>query len=280
MDEPAFIAALQALTTDPVARGLTDDAAVDGAMVVTHDMMVEGVHWLPHADPADVAWKLVARNYSDLAAKGAMPRGVLLGYQLGSDDWDVRFVAGLGEALSAMGGALWGGDTNALPGPGARTLGMTAIGRSAHIPAPSRSSARAGDTVWLTGSIGAAYAGFLADSGGAAAPADAIARFRRPTPRLVEGAALAPLASAMMDVSDGLWLDATRLARTSRVTVSLDRSAIPFAEAVPPDQQDKAAGWGDDYELLFTLPPSRPCPARGATRRTSCGRNTSLSTNR
>ena len=100
--ELALIAALRALATHPAARNLDDDAAVldigGEALVLTHDMMVAGVHFLPGQDPADVAWKLVATNISDLAAKGAEPVGVLLGYQLGPND--ARFLAGLGEALA------------------------------------------------------------------------------------------------------------------------------------------------------------------------------------
>jgi thiamine-monophosphate kinase len=111
--EPQFIELMRALATGPAARGLNDDAAAlnVGAetLVLTHDMMVEGVHWLPGQDPADVAWKLVAVNLSDLAAKGAEPLGVLLGYSLG--DNDVRFAAGLGEVLAAFEVPLLGGDT-------------------------------------------------------------------------------------------------------------------------------------------------------------------------
>ena len=92
MDETAFIDSLRALATHPAARGLADDAAVleigGRSLVLTHDMLVEGVHYLPDDPPADVAWKLLAVNLSDLAAKGARPIGVLLGYSLGESDWD------------------------------------------------------------------------------------------------------------------------------------------------------------------------------------------------
>ena len=103
--EAAFIAAMRALASEPAARGLADDCAVlefggpidSWALVLTHDMMVEGVHTLPGQDPADVAWKLVAVNLSDLAACGARPLGVLLGHMLG--EGDERFAEGLGEVL-------------------------------------------------------------------------------------------------------------------------------------------------------------------------------------
>src|SRR6478735_9585527 len=95
--EAAFIQSLRPLAHHPAARGLADDVAVlevgTETLVLTHDMLVEGVHYLPGQDPADVAWKLVATNLSDLAAKGAEPVGVLLGYMFGSDD--MRFVEGL-----------------------------------------------------------------------------------------------------------------------------------------------------------------------------------------
>ena len=130
MAEAEFIARLRAIATDPAARGLADDAAVLGDLVLTHDMIVEGVHYLPSDPPADVAWKLVAVNLSDLAAKGAVPAGVLLGYPLGDADWDAAFVDGLGVALAAFGTALLGGDTVSAPRGAPRMIGMTALGRS------------------------------------------------------------------------------------------------------------------------------------------------------
>lgn len=104
MNEPDFIAALRTLPLHPGARGLMDDCAVfpfgTETIVITHDMMAEGVHFRAHADMADVAWKLVATNLSDLAAKGAVPVGVLLGHTLGRDD--ARFIEGLQAALEAF----------------------------------------------------------------------------------------------------------------------------------------------------------------------------------
>lgn len=258
--ELAFIEALRRLASHPAARGLTDDAAVlplgSETLVLTHDSMAEGIHWLAGQDPADIAWKLVAVNLSDLAAKGAEPLGVLLGYTLGQDD--TRFLAGLEEALTAFKVPLLGGDTvSALPG-GTQTHGLTALGRATHCPVPSRSGAQPGDSVWITGPVGAAMLGFeaLRDQTGADSTA-----FRRPMPLLAEGRALAPLVTAMMDVSDGLLLDASRLAKASGVTLSLDRDAVPIA--TPEDRRDEALRWGDDYQLLFTLPAGvePPCKA-------------------
>ena len=126
---------------NPAARNLDDDCAVleigDTALVITHDAMAEGLHFLPDQDPADVAWKLVASNVSDLAAKGADPLGVVLGYQLGRDD--LRFLGGLREALDAFALILLGGDT--IGSTGAQVLGLTAIGLATHRPVPSRAGA-------------------------------------------------------------------------------------------------------------------------------------------
>lgn len=257
MQEFEFIGALRALATDPAARDLSDDAAVleigGESLVLTYDAMVEGQHWLPGQDLADVAWKLVAVNLSDLAAKGAEPLGVLIGHTLG--DGDARFVGGLREVLETYRLPLLGGDT--VGGRGARTLGCTAIGRATHRPAPSRSGARIGDAVWVTGSLGAAMIGFEALRDGTAGDTSA---YLRPRPRTVEGMALAPLVTAMMDISDGLLLDAWRIAQASGATLAIDSAAAPVAD---PARRDECLRWGDDYELLFTAPPTvtPPVPA-------------------
>ena len=246
--EPAFIAALRGLATHPGARGLDDDCAVielgNETLILTHDAMAEGVHFLLSQDPADVAWKLVASNLSDLAAKGAEPLGVLLGYQLADDN--ARFVTGLGEVLEHYGVPLLGGDT--VSASGNQVLGMTALGRATHRPVPSRSGAQVGDSLWLTGPLGAAMLGFEALKGGTG---DSLA-YRRPSALLDEGQALAPLVTAMMDVSDGLLLDARRMAEASQVTIDIDRNAVPIATSEA--RRDEALRWGEDYQLLFTAP--------------------------
>lgn len=250
MNEPDFIAALRSLPLHPGARGLADDCAViafgSETLVITHDMMAEGTHFRADADMADVAWKLVATNLSDLAAKGAEPVGVLIGHMLGRDD--ARFVEGLRAALTAFDTPLLGGDT--IAAAGARALGLTAIGRATHVPVPARSGAQAGDGVWITGPVGRAMLGFEGDP-------EHLAAFDRPFPRLAEGRALAPLASTMMDVSDGLLLDSFRMAEAGGVSLALDPQAIPVAD---PAQFDKCIRWGDDYELLFTAPPAARLP--------------------
>ncbi|MFM5907443.1 MAG: thiamine-phosphate kinase [Novosphingobium sp.] len=256
--ELAFIEALRALATHPGARGFDDDAAVlelgGETLVLTHDSMAEGVHFLSAQDPADIAWKLVATNMSDLAAKGAKPLGVLIGYQLGRDD--ARFLEGLQAALHHYGAALLGGDTIGHNGP--QTLGLTALGLATAKPVPSRGGARPGDTLWLTGQLGAAMIGLEAlkcGQGNSEA-------YRRPSARLAEGLALAPQVTAMMDVSDGLLIDAARMARASGVTLMIESARVPLA--VPENRRGEAMRWGDDYELLFTLPAST-VPAAPAT---------------
>ncbi len=251
--EAAFIESLRALATHPAARNLSDDCAVlplgGETLILTHDMMVEGTHYLPPgphgANMADVAWKLVATNLSDLAAKGAEPLGVLLGHMLGNGD--DAFLAGLADVLAHYNVPLLGGDT--VSGSGPKSHGLTAIGRATCAPVPSRSGAQAGDGVWITGELGGAMLGFEALRDGTGA--DHL-RYSRPQPRLAEGQAIAPLASAMMDVSDGLLLDAFRMAEASGVSIAIDSACVPVAA---PQRQLECLTWGDDYELLFTLPP-------------------------
>jgi thiamine-monophosphate kinase len=256
--EAAFIESLKALATHPAARGLADDAAVldigGRTLVLTHDMLVEGVHYLPGDPPAGVAWKLLAVNLSDLAAKGARPLGILLGYSLGEDEWDEAFVAGLATALNAFGLPLLGGDT--VRGGGARTLALTAIGE-ADGPVPSRSGGKAGDHLWVSGTIGDSGAG-LRGLG-----QYLVERYRNPRPRLEAGQRLAPLVAAMMDVSDGLLIDSSRLAAASATAAEIDLALVPLSEALLAAVGDgrearlEAATAGDDYELLFAASPER-----------------------
>ncbi|MFD1610693.1 thiamine-phosphate kinase [Sphingomonas tabacisoli] len=254
MNEAEFIDALRGLARDPAARGLLDDVAVLGDLVFTHDMIVEGVHFLPNDPPEDVAWKLVAVNLSDLAAKGAEPVGCLLGYTLGPAEWNAAFIAGLGAVLEHYSMPLLGGDTVKANGP--RSFGLTAIGRSAH--APAREGAQAGDALYVTGVIGRAGVGLELLKTGRTGPE--IEAYRRPQPRLAEGRALAPVVHAMMDVSDGLLIDAARMAEASGLAVETDLDDVPVA-----GDPMRAVTAGDDYELLFAAPADLPLPV-AATR--------------
>jgi thiamine-monophosphate kinase len=229
-------------------------------LVLTHDTLVEGVHFLAGQDPADIAWKLVSVNLSDLAAKGARPLGVLLGYM--TDGNEARFLEGLREALGHYGAPLLGGDTVSAPGP--QVLGLTAIGRATHVPAPSRSGALPGDGLFVTGTLGGAMAGFEALQSGTG---DSLA-YRRPEARLAEGIALASHVSAMMDISDGLLLDALRMAHASGVTIAIESAAVPLC--VPEARRDEALRWGDDYHLLFTASPTTVLPVSATRIGTVC----------
>ncbi len=259
MNETDFIAALRRLPLHPGARGLEDDAAVleigGETLVITHDTMVEGVHYLPAQHMADVAWKLVATNLSDLAAKGAQPLGVLLSHTLG--ERDEAFLAGLDEVLAHYGVGILGGDT--VRGNGPRTLGLTAIGRATHTPVPSRAGAQVGHALYVTGTLGEAMLGFEALRDGTDADS---AAYTRPLARVAEGEALSQHVSAMMDVSDGLLLDTFRMAEASAVSIAIDTAACPVAE---PARVMECLTWGDDYELLFTLPEGTEPPV-AATR--------------
>ncbi|MGI4730505.1 MAG: thiamine-phosphate kinase [Janthinobacterium lividum] len=263
MTEAEFIAALRSMPLHPGARGLLDDAAVVNGMVVTTDTIVEGVHFLASDPPCDVAWKLVAQNLSDLAAKGAWPDGVLLNHPLTDDGWDRAFLGGLGEALRTFATPLIGGDTVSLPAGAPRVLTITALGSDA--AAPPRSGARARDGLWVTGTIGDAGAG-LAIARGADGPAALLAAYRRPQPLLAQGRALAPLVHAMADVSDGLLIDASRIAAASALAVAIDLAHVPLSRAYRAFAGGDvlaAATAGDDYQLLFAAPDgfAPPVPA-------------------
>ena len=258
MSESAFIDSLRALAAEPGARGLRDDAAVlelgGETLVLTHDMIVEGVHYLSDDPPADVAWKLVAVNLSDLAAKGARPLGALLGFTLGDEAWDQAFAEGLAVALAAFDLPLLGGDTVSAP---ARVLGLTAIGRAAG-PVPSRTGARPGDHLWVSGTIGDAGAGLKALKGELARSEALIERYRNPRPRLEAGERLAPIVRAMMDVSDGLLIDAARMAAASACGIDIALDSVPLSDAFLAacgEARLDAVTAGDDYELLFAAAP-------------------------
>ena len=255
-----FIAALRALATTPEARGFDDDVALLGEFVLTHDMIAEGVHYLAHDPAGSVAAKLVAVTLSDLAAKGATPVGVLLGYCLGEGEWDRAFVAGMQEALATYDCALLGGDTIALPRGAPRVLGLTAIGRAGSL-VPDRSGGRDGDGLWLIGQIGDSAAGLARLLEDPAATGPLVEAYRRPRALVAEGKALAPYASAMMDVSDGLLIDATRMATASKVRIEIDIASLPLSDAFKAARGDDrssrlfAGTGGDDYALLAALRP-------------------------
>jgi thiamine-monophosphate kinase len=261
LGELDFIDRLRLLATHPAARGLDDDAAVLGNLVLTHDMIAEGVHFLPSDPPASVGWKLVTVNLSDLAAKGAEPIAALMGFTLGSKaEWEERFLSGVAAACETYGLALVGGDTIALPRGAPRVFGLTAIGRGGE-NIPSRAGGKAGDALWLVGLLGDAAAGLAVLQADEKAAGTLVEAYRRPIPQLAVGRLLAPLATAMMDVSDGLLIDALRLCAASRCGATIDLDQLPLSRAYIAERgADRrarlwAATGGDDYALLAALPP-------------------------
>lgn len=260
MNESTLLERLRRIATAPGARGLLDDVALLDGFALTHDTIAEGVHFLAHDPPASVGWKLVAVNLSDLAAKGATPAGALLSLTISGDGgWEEAFLSGVEAACESYGLPLLGGDMIALPAGAPRVLGMTAIGRCGD-RVPHRAGAKVGDVLWLVGTVGDAAAGLalLLDDRRANGPLIDI--YRRPVPQLGAGQALAPHASAMMDVSDGLLLDARRVAEASRCCVVIDLDTLPLSRAFIAERgQDRgarlfAATGGDDYALLAALP--------------------------
>jgi thiamine-monophosphate kinase len=261
VNEAEAIERLRAFAKDPAARGLADDAALFDGLVITHDSIAEGVHFRT-GDPArSVAWKLVAVNLSDLAAKGATPAAALLSLTIGKGHgWDAAFIDGIEAACATFGLPLIGGDTIALPHGAPRVFGLTAIGRAGP-RTPSRGEAKPGDRLWLVGTVGDSAAGLSQLRQDPAASGLLVEAYRRPVPLLAAGRALALKAHAMLDVSDGLLLDARRLAEASGCSAAINLDALPLSEAFVAERGEGlaarlfAATGGDDYALLAALPP-------------------------
>jgi thiamine-monophosphate kinase len=253
----------------PGALELQDDAALleppaGAELVLTKDAMVLGVHFLPEDPPGEVAKKLLRVNLSDLAAMGAAPLGYLLALVRSketSEAWLEDFCQGLAEDQAEFEIGLLGGDTVATPGP--LTLSLTAIGQVPKGAALLRSGARAGDDVWVSGTLGDAALGLEVLRGElnvtAAARPYLIGRYRLPQPRLALGQALRGIAHAAIDVSDGLVADLGHILETSGVGAELRAEALPLSAPTRdlPGARDAALSGGDDYELLFTAPPNR-----------------------
>jgi thiamine-monophosphate kinase len=258
--EAEVIDRLRLIATAPEARGLLDDVAVLDGLVVTHDSIAEGVHFLPADPPASVGWKLVAVNLSDLAAKGASPAGALLSLTLtGEGSWESEFLTGVEHACESYHLALIGGDTISLPEGSPRVFGLTAIGRAgAHVP--DRSGGKPGDSLWLVGTIGDAAAGLAQLRAEAQASGPLVDIYRRPVPQLGAGQVLAPHAHAMMDVSDGLLIDARRMAEASACEIAIDLDRLPLSSSFILEKGSSldaylfAATGGDDYALLGAFP--------------------------
>ncbi len=255
------------------AVGLKDDAATlsipkGQELVVTADTLIEGVHFFK-SDSADlVARKALRVNLSDLAAKGARPAGYLLAISLSpwvDEKWVARFAKGLAADQRIFAIPLLGGDTTAAPDR--LSLTITALG---YVPSGKilrRGSARIGDDVFVTGTIGDGGAGLAALKGGSKnlpekAKAYLISRYRLPEPRLFFGQKLIGIAHASLDISDGLIADLGHIADASAVRISIDAGKIPLSAGLREIWGGstkailRAASSGDDYEIAFTAPAS------------------------
>ena len=253
----------------PGALDLLDDAALldppEGAeLVLTKDAMVAGVHFLADDPPAQIAQKLLRVNLSDLAAMGAAPLAYLLALARARDTpeaWLAEFCQGLAQDQAEFGIVLLGGDTVSMPGP--LTLSLTAIGQVPRGQALRRSTARPDDDIWVSGTLGDGALGLKVLQGALEAPPEACAdltrRYRLPCPRLALGQALRGLASAALDVSDGLLADLGHILETSQVGAEIHADALPLSPAARalPGARAAALAGGDDYELLFTAAPER-----------------------
>jgi thiamine-monophosphate kinase len=258
----------------PGALGLLDDAAIldlpaGRQLIVTVDALVAGVHFLPDDPPDLVARKLLRVNLSDLAAMGATPLGYLMTTALPAsygESWLAGFAAGLAADQAEFGVALLGGDSVATPGPA--TLSLTALGSVAEGQAIRRVGASPGDDVYVSGTIGDGALGLRAlrgelaglDPEACAALAD---RYHLPRPRLALGGRLAGIASAMLDVSDGLVGDLGHICAVSGLSGIIEAERVPLSEAarralaLDGTLLPLVLAGGDDYELVFAAPRDR-----------------------
>jgi thiamine-monophosphate kinase len=209
-----------------------DAATLGGGVVVTQDALVEGVHFrLDWIAWRDLGWRAAAVNLSDLAASGASPEGLLVTLAAPADT-DVEDVLELYAGIAETGVPVVGGDTT---GAEQLVLSVTAVGRSERVP--GRAGARPGDAAVVTGPLGAAGAAFRRQT------------FSRPPLRLAEGRELAAHAHALLDISDGLAVDAAHMAARSGCRVVIELERVPLA----PGAELGDVGFGEDYELLAAV---------------------------
>ena len=257
--EFAFIERVRGLVggSTPGERWIGDDTAVlDDGLLFATDALVDGVHFrLDWCDPADVGWKAVAVNVSDVAAMGGIPRAIVASIVAspggGSTGIADQVMAGVVEAATAFRCPLVGGDTTSGP-----TLVVTVaiMGIVDEGAAVCRDGARSGDTVFVTGELGGATAALHDLVAGREPRPELAARLHRPTPRVAEGRAAADAgATAMIDISDGLAGDHGHIAEASQVGVRIEADRVPVAEGI---SLAEALVGGDDYELCFTAPDS------------------------
>jgi thiamine-monophosphate kinase len=250
--------------SDSVITGIGDDGAVTrpdpgNDIITVIDTMVAGIHFPLSLDPADIGYRAVAVNLSDIAAMGATPKWMTLALTMSDSDpaWLAAFAAGLFQAADEHGVALVGGDTTR-----GNELVVTIQIAGAVEPGKAmlRSGAKAGDAIYVTGPAGDAAAGLSILQSGAPRNADIdylVHRFARPTARVEFGRAISTIATAAIDLSDGLFTDIEKLLNASNVSGVLEINEIPLSSQLratmsPDDALRFALGGGDDYELAFT----------------------------
>lgn len=250
------------LQRDDVVLGIGDDAALlqppGRQLAVTTDTLNNGVHFPVGTSPADIGWKALAVNLSDLAAMGAEPAWCTLSLSLPEADsaWIDAFIDGFLDLARQHGVALVGGDTTRGP----LSISVTAMGFVEPDRALRRDAAQVGDEVWVTGTLGDAAGGLVQrESGGDPALRS---RLDRPTPRVEVGRAIVGIANAAVDVSDGLLADLGHICERSEVGAELELASLPASPALlqafdGEQRWSLQATGGDDYELCFTASPSR-----------------------
>jgi thiamine-monophosphate kinase len=268
---------------EDVRLGIGDDAALLAVpsgqeLVVAIDTLVEGVHFPPVTTAADIGWKALAVNLSDLAAMGATPAWALLALTLPSAD--AAFIDDLASGFAQLAQpyrlALVGGDTTRGP----LTLSVAVHGFVPPGKALLRAGAQVGDAIFVTGTLGDAAAGLRLvqqrHGGDDARASFLINRLNRPTPRVAAGLALRGLAHACIDVSDGLLADLGHICEASKVGAQIDATALPRSSALldlfdDASARDFALSGGDDYELCFTVPSRHAAAVQADLARLGCG---------
>ncbi len=272
----------------PGALGLRDDAALVDVpegwrLAVTTDALVAGVHFLADDPPELIARKMLRVNLSDLAAMGAQPAGFVVAAAFprdGGTTWIARFAEGLAVDVAAYDVPLLGGDTVATDGPATfavTAFGLVPVGRELR-----RAGARPGDLIYVSGSLGDAAFGLavLKGAAGEVAAEHAAAlvdRYRLPRPRTALGPSLVGLATAAVDVSDGLCADLGHLCAASGVAAEVEAARLPLSAAARalvaarPEALMTVLTGGDDYELLFTVPPEREAEVAALAARLDVG---------
>jgi len=271
LDEFARIARFFAPLAAPGGLRLLDDVGLipgpkGEEYVLKTDAIVEGVHFRSDDPPAQIAQKLLRVNLSDLAAKGAVPVGYLLVTclpQSCGEVWLGEFAKGLAADQKRFGIKLYGGDSTATPGPA--TLSVAAFGKVKRGKAILRSGAKPGDLVYVSGTLGDAALGLAVLKGELAALKPEardflIRRYRLPEPRLKLGRALAGLAHAAADISDGVVADLGHVCTASKLGATIEAKLLPLSKAAraaisaEPERIFAALCFGDDYELVFAVP--------------------------